>query len=35
MDRELIIIIKLHERWLDRGRYRQISERWLKEMLVF
>jgi hypothetical protein len=24
MDRVLIIIIKLHERWLDRGRCRQI-----------
>jgi hypothetical protein len=24
MDRGLIIIIKLHERWLDRGRCRQI-----------
>jgi hypothetical protein len=24
MYRELIIIIKLHERWLDRGRCRQI-----------
>jgi hypothetical protein len=24
MDHGLIIIIKLHERWLDRGRCRQI-----------
>jgi hypothetical protein len=35
MDRELIIIIKLHERWLGEVNVVKFSERCLKEMIVF